>query len=98
LSTRLGLFNHVLDVKQARLAWVRGAIEAAVSGNGISFNDFRAKNRGFCLLECFNKLFKAALLGINNIVGKNDCKWFIPNELLGLQNGVPEAEGFGWRV
>ena len=90
-----GLFDHVLDQQQPRILGVRCAIQAAIVRDRRTFHNFAAEDRGAGLCIGFNHLLHAGRLCVDDVVGQDDRERFIADELLGLQNGVPEAQRFG---
>ena len=85
----------MLDLEQTGVSRVRGAIEAAVVPDGVALDDFRAEDGGAGLFEGVDHLLHAGDGGVDDVVGKEDGKGLVADELFRHEDGVAKAEGLG---
>jgi hypothetical protein len=90
-----GLFNHVGDVEEAGVVGDGSAVEDAVGGDGGAFDDLGAEDAAVDLVEGFDHLLHAGDGGVDDVVGEEDGEGLVADKLLGHEDGVTEAEGFG---
>ena len=67
----------------------------AVGGDGGAFDDLGAEDGGLGFVEGLDHLLHAGDGGVDDVVGEEDAEGLVADELLGHEDGVAEAEGFG---
>ena len=88
------------DVRHPR----RAAVDRFTADDSVSFR-FRARHVFYgehvaaaARAACFDQLPDHRLLGVDQIVGKNDGEWLITDDRFGAQHGMSQPERLGLAV
>ena len=88
----LGLFDHVVDLKQAAVetSVCRFNIQYPIGGDAGPLHDLRRDHRTLRLLEDAHHLLQARLFGINQIVGQKHCEGLFAYQFTRHQHRMPQ--------